>query len=54
MTGPGDPMRVVVVVSQLGFGGAERQTLDLLGQLRGTPWAPVGVICLSTNAGPSW
>ena len=46
-----DRMRVVIVVSQLGFGGAERQTLDLLGQLRGTPWAPVGVICLSSNVG---
>jgi glycosyltransferase involved in cell wall biosynthesis len=42
--------RVVVVVSHLGRGGAERQTLDLLRQLRGTPWAPVGVICLSANA----
>ena len=46
-----DRLRVAVVVSQLGFGGAERQTLDLLGQLRGTPWAPVGVICLSSNVG---
>ena len=46
-----DRMRVVIVVSELGFGGAERQTLDLLGQLRGTPWAPVGVICLSSNVG---
>jgi glycosyltransferase involved in cell wall biosynthesis len=44
------PPRVVVVVSELGFGGAERQTLDLLGQLRGTPWAPVAVVCLSANA----
>jgi glycosyltransferase involved in cell wall biosynthesis len=42
--------RVVVVVSELGFGGAERQTLDLLGQLRGTAWEPAGVVCLSTNA----
>ena len=31
-----DRVRVAVVVSELGFGGAERQTLDLLGQLRGT------------------
>jgi glycosyltransferase involved in cell wall biosynthesis len=44
-----DSVRVVVVVSELGFGGAERQTLDLLAQLRGTMWAPVGVICLSGN-----
>jgi glycosyltransferase involved in cell wall biosynthesis len=46
-----DRMRVAVVVSHLGFGGAERQTLDLLQQLRGTASAPVGVICLSANAG---
>ena len=45
-------MRVVVVVSHLGFGGAERQTLELLRQLRGTEWAPVRVICLSTNVSP--
>jgi glycosyltransferase involved in cell wall biosynthesis len=46
-----DRLRTVVVVSELGLGGAERQTLDLLGRLRGTPWAPVGVICLSANTG---
>ncbi len=40
-----------MVVSHLGLGGAERQTLDLLGQLRGTAWAPVGVICLSAEDG---
>ena len=45
-------MRVVVVVSHLGLGGAERQTLELLRQLRGTEWAPVRVICLSTNVSP--
>lgn len=43
--------RVVVVVSELGMGGAERQTLDLLGQLRETPWAPVGVVCLTADVG---
>lgn len=52
MAEPGDRVRVVVVVSQLSFGGAERQTLDLLRQLRGTSWAPVRVICLSANASP--
>ena len=41
------PVRVVVVVSHLGLGGAERQTLELLRQLRGTAWAPVRVVCLS-------
>jgi glycosyltransferase involved in cell wall biosynthesis len=45
-------VRVVVVVSELGFGGAERQTLELLRQLRRTEWAPVRVICLSTNVSP--
>ena len=46
------PVRVVVAVSHLGLGGAERQTLELLRQLRGTEWAPVRVICLSTNTSP--
>ena len=46
------PVRVVVVVSELGLGGAERQTVELLRQLRGTEWAPVRVICLSTNTSP--
>ena len=41
--------RVAVVVSQLGYGGAERQTLGLLKELSGTPWAPRRVICLSEN-----
>ena len=52
MAEPEHQTRVVVVVSQLGFGGAERQTLELLRQLRGTEWAPVRVICLSTNVSP--
>ena len=46
------PVRVVVVVSHLGLGGAERQTLDLLRQLRGTAWAPVRVVCLSGQISP--
>ena len=41
-----------MVVSHLGLGGAERQTLELLRQLRGTAWAPVRVICLSANVTP--
>jgi hypothetical protein len=45
-------VRVVVVVSHLGFGGGERQTPQLLRQLRGTEWAPVRVICLSTSVSP--
>ena len=52
MAEPGQQVRVVVVVSHLGLGGAERQTLELLRQLRGTEWAPVRVICLSTSVSP--
>ena len=44
--------RVAVVVSQLGYGGAERQTLGLLKELRGTPWAPRRIVCLSENVAP--
>jgi glycosyltransferase involved in cell wall biosynthesis len=43
---------VAVVVSQLGYGGAERQTVALLKELRGTPWAPRRIICLSENVAP--
>ena len=46
------PVRVVVAVSELGLGGAERQTLELLRLLRGTAWAPVRVVCLSTHTSP--
>ena len=46
------PPRVVVVVSHLGRGGAERQTVELLRQLRGTEWAPVRVVCLSGQITP--
>jgi glycosyltransferase involved in cell wall biosynthesis len=49
---PDTPVRVVVVVSHLGLGGAERQTLELLRQLRGTAWAPVRVVCLSGQVSP--
>ena len=52
MAEPNGAARVVVVVSHLGLGGAERQTLELLRQLRGTAWAPVRVICLSANVTP--
>lgn len=43
---------VAVVLSQLGYGGAERQTVELLKELRGTMWAPKRVICLSDNVDP--
>lgn len=46
------PPRISVVVSQLGFGGAERQTFELLRSLAGTPWAPSQVICLSDHIEP--
>ena len=47
---PTAPVRVVVVVSHLGLGGAERQTVDLLRQLRGTAWAPgAGRVSLGTD-----
>ena len=44
--------RVAIVVSQLGYGGAERQTLGLLKELCGTPWAPKRIVCLSENVAP--
>jgi glycosyltransferase involved in cell wall biosynthesis len=44
--------RVAVVVSQLGYGGAEQQTIELLRALRGTGWAPKRVICLSEHVLP--
>ena len=44
--------RVAVVVSQLGFGGAERQTAALLTALRGRPEEPRLVICLSADLEP--
>ena len=45
------PVRVVVVVSHLGLGGAERQTLDLLRQLRGTAGRQCGS-CVSRAVSP--
>lgn len=43
---------VAVVVSQLSYGGAERQTVELLRALRGTSWAPRQIICLSDDVTP--
>lgn len=48
----GTPPRVAVVVTQLGYGGAEKQTYELLRALAGTPEAPVLVICLSEDLHP--
>ena len=39
-------------MSQLGYGGAEGQTIELLKELRGTDWAPRRVICLSEDVTP--
>jgi glycosyltransferase involved in cell wall biosynthesis len=44
--------RVALVVSQLGFGGAERQTVALLAALRGRPEEPRLVVCLSSDLEP--
>lgn len=50
--GEGVLPRVGVVVTQLGYGGAERQTFELLRLLKGTPWQPVAVYCLSADLEP--
>jgi glycosyltransferase involved in cell wall biosynthesis len=44
--------RVAAVLTQLGFGGAERQTVALLRRLAGTDWAPALVVCLSEDLEP--
>ena len=46
------PLTRTAVVSQLGYGGAERQTVELLRELCGTPWAPTQVVCLSEELTP--
>ena len=49
---PRRPVRIGAVLTQLGGGGAERQTFELLRVLRGTPWEPIVVISLSTDLEP--
>ena len=49
---PARAARVAVVVSQLGLGGAERQTTLLLEKLAGSAWAPRVVVCLSGHVEP--
>ncbi|MBP7148538.1 MAG: glycosyltransferase [Acidobacteria bacterium] len=44
--------RVAVVLTQLGYGGAERQTFLLLEALRGGPWEPATVVCMSDHLAP--
>lgn len=44
--------RIGVVLTQLGAGGAEKQTVELLRALRGTPHEPVLVVCLSRDLAP--
>lgn len=46
------PSRLAVVLSQLGLGGAERQTLLLLRKLAGSARAPCLVLCLSEHVNP--
>lgn len=47
------PVRnVCVVVTQLGRGGAETQTVELLRLLTESPWRPVRVVCLSSDLVP--
>jgi glycosyltransferase involved in cell wall biosynthesis len=41
-----------VVLTQLGYGGAERQTVELLRRLAGGPWQPELVVCLSEDLEP--
>jgi glycosyltransferase involved in cell wall biosynthesis len=50
--GSGSIPRIAVVVSQLGAGGAERQTVELLRGLRDSPWRPQLVVCLSRDLHP--
>jgi glycosyltransferase involved in cell wall biosynthesis len=52
LTGAAAAPNVAVVVSQLSYGGAERQTVELLKALQGTPWAPRQIICLSDDITP--
>ena len=44
--------RVAIVFSQLGYGGSERQTLELLERLKGSDWQPSLVVCLSDELQP--
>lgn len=44
--------RVAVVLTQLGYGGAEKQTVTLLERLAGSDDAPALVICLSSDLEP--
>lgn len=43
---------IAVVVSQLGYGGAERQTVELLRGLANSPLRPRVVVCLSKHTQP--
>ena len=49
---PDEHPRVAVVLTQLGLGGAELQTIELLKRLKGSTWEPVVVICLSEDLEP--
>jgi len=44
--------RVGIVVTQLGYGGAEKQTYEMVRRLKETSWAPVAIYCLSGQLEP--
>lgn len=44
--------KTCIVLTQLGRGGAERQTVELLNGLRESPWRPAVVVCLSDDVHP--
>lgn len=55
MPSPGQAVvdkRIAIVVTQLGWGGAETQTMALLRSIRGTEWAPTLVVSLSPATEP--
>jgi glycosyltransferase involved in cell wall biosynthesis len=51
-SGSAERPRIAVVLTQLGFGGAERQTVELLRRLVDDPWRPSLVVCLSEHLEP--
>ena len=53
-TAPDEHPRVAVVLTQLGLGEAELQTIELLKRLKGSTWEPVVIICLSEYLEPYW
>ncbi|MBU2692618.1 MAG: glycosyltransferase family 4 protein [Candidatus Eisenbacteria bacterium] len=48
----GSRPRIAIILTQLGFGGAERQTVELLRLLKSTDWEPSLIVCLSDQLEP--